>query len=191
VSWTVLWYHLVMLEVLRDVLVQRGGPPERVAAALRQTVGAVWASQVGLIAVVGIAVVAFTKPAGADDSWAWVFLAVSAVAYALVAAITSNDVANSPKLVTGLKAAILLGAISALPVVLSVLLLALDGLSAGLILLLLTAFAVLFLAFGQVTQYGYVIAAQKPDDTAQDEPFQGWATDDPGPDAFFGRHIKD
>ncbi len=179
-------YSLVMLEVLRDVLVQRGGPPERVAAALRQAVGAVWASQVGLIAVVGIAVIAFNKPTGADDSWAWVFLAVSAVAYALVAAITSNDVAGSPKLVTGLKAAILLGAISALPVVLSVLLLALDGLSAGLVLLLLTAFAVLFLAFGQVTQYGYVIAAQKPDD-AQDEAFQGWATDDPGPEAFFGR----
>jgi hypothetical protein len=176
-----------MLEVLRDVLVQRGGPPERVAAALRQAVGAVWASQVGLIAVVGVAVVALNKPAGADDSWAWVFLAVSGVAYGLVAAVTSNEVAASPKLMTGLKAAILLGAIAALPVVLGALLLALDGLSAGLILLVLTAFAVLFLAFGQVTQYGYVIASQPNADAAPDEPFQGWATDDPGPEAFFNR----
>lgn len=179
-----------MLEVLRDVLVQRGGPPERVARALRQAVGAVWASQVVLIVVVGIAVVAFVKPAGADASWAWVFLAVSAVAYALVAAITSNDVASSPKLITGLKAAILLGAISALPVVLCALLLALDGLSGGLVLLLLTAFAVLLLAFGQVTQYGYVIAAQKPDEDAEEAPFQGWAVDDPGAEAFFGRETK-
>ncbi len=179
-----------MLEVLRDVLVERGGPPERVAQALRQAVGAVWASQVGLIAVVCIAVIAFNKPAGADAAWAWVFLAVSAVAYALVVSITSNDVANSPKLVTGLKAAILLGAISALPAVLCALLLALDGLSAGLVMLSLTALAAPFLAFGQVTQYGYVIASQ-PKEATQDEVFRGWATEDPGPDAFFGRERTD
>ena len=178
-----------MLEALRDVLVQRGGPPERVAQALRQAVGAVWASQVGLIAVVSVAVIAFVKPAGADAAWGWVFFAVSAVAYALVVAITSNDVAGSPKLVTGLKAAILLGAISALPAVLCALLLALDGISAGLVMLVLTALAVPFLAFGQVTQYGYVIASQKPD--ALDEPFKGWAVDDPGPEAFFNRKLEE
>lgn len=179
-----------MLEVLRDVLVQRGGPPERVAQALRQAVGAVWASQVLLIAAVSLAVIALVKPAGADAIWGWVFLAVSAVAYALVVAITSNDVAGSPKLVTGLKAAILLGAISALPAVLCALLLALDGISPELVMLVLTALAVPLLAFGQVTQYGYVIASHKKTDPDHEEPFRGWAADDPG-GGFFGRQPEE
>lgn len=168
-----------MLEVLREVLVQRGGPPARIAQALRQAVGAVWASQFALIAVVGVAAALMVRPRGLDTVWTWAFMGVGAVMFAIMAAFTSNEIVKLPKLETGIRAAILLGGVAALPAVLAAVLLVLDGLGAGAVLLGLTSLAALFLSFGQVTQYAYLIAAQKREPL---EPaFQGWAAPDAGP----------
>lgn len=168
-----------MLEVLRDVLVQRGGPPARIAQALRQAAGAVWASQFVLIAAVGMAAAIVVKPGGLDASWTWILLGVGAVMFAIIAAFTSNEIVKNPKLETGIRCAILLGGIAALPALLGAVLLVLDGFGAGAVLLGLASMATLFLAFGQVTQYAYVIAARKHIEPLEPT-FQGWATPDAG-----------
>ena len=190
--WNGVFSHAIlcrMLEVLREVLVQRGGPPARIAQALRQAVGAVWASQFVLIAVVGIAAALMVRPRGLDTVWAWTFIGVGAVMFAIMAAFTSNEVAKLPKLETGIRAAIMLGGIASLPALLGAVLLVLDGLGAGAILLVLASLATLFLAFGQVTQYAYVIAAHKHDEPLE-PPFQGWAVPDAGPEAY-GWNLED
>ncbi len=172
-----------MLEVLREVLVQRGGPPARMAQALRQAVGAVWASQFVLIAAVGMAAAIVVKPGGLDASWTWILLGIGAAMFAIIAAVTSNEIVKNPKLETGVRGAIMLGGIAALPALLGAVLLVLDGLGAGAIVLGLASIATLFLAFGQVTQHAHVIAAHQPE-VLLEPPFQGWAIPDAGPEAY-------
>ena len=116
-----------MLRALETALTDPHATPLQVAAGLRQAMLAIYASQVGLLAIPALVAWLLGRSARAELGWTWWLLALALLMATCIAGFAEREFSAQPSLRSGLKSAILLGGAAALPAIFAWLLVALEG----------------------------------------------------------------
>ena len=116
-----------MLSALETALAEKHATPLQIAAGLRQAMLAIYASQVGLLAIPALIAWLLGRPANADLGWTWWLLGLALLMATCIAGFAEREFTSQPSLRSGLQFAILLGEASALPAIFAWLLVALEG----------------------------------------------------------------
>ena len=116
-----------MLRALEIALTDKCATPSQIAAGLRQAMLAIYASQVGLLAIPALVAWLLGRSAAADLGWTWWLLALALLMATCIAGFAEREFTSQPSLRSGLQFAILLGGASALPAIFAWLLVALEG----------------------------------------------------------------
>jgi hypothetical protein len=141
------WFKL---RTLREVLAKREYNPVGMAAALRQALLAMYASQVILIALTALGVMWLGSPRALRDGFAWWFLLIGLTIYVFMALWAERAFWEEPSTRAGLHLAILLGVSSALLAILGFLALILEGLTLGVAALFISSGGALYLSMLRV-----------------------------------------
>ncbi len=163
-----------MLNDLRKTLKQQ--PEGNVANALRQAVLGVFGSQVALVIVTAVLAVLIMKLEPYNRNWWLPLTAVSFGLFMLGSGIAVGELRHKT-FIAGLRAAILLGAISSIPAIFAALLFVLEGASLGAWILVFVTSQTLIFAIAQVSILGADIRAPNQEDKQSEleivERFQG------------------
>ncbi len=163
-----------MLNDLQKTLKQQ--PEGNVANALRQAVLGVFGSQVALIIVTALLAVFIMKLEHYNRNWWLPLTAVSFGLFMLGSGIAVGELRHKT-FIAGLRAAILLGAVSSIPAIFAALLFVLEGASLGAWILVFVTAQTLIFAIAQVSILGADIRAPNPEDKQSEleivERFQG------------------
>lgn len=116
-----------MLRALETALTDKLATPMQVAAGLRQAMLAIYASQVGLLAIPALVAWLLGRSANADLGWTWWLLGLALLMATGIAGFAEREFTSRPSLRSGLQCAILFGGAAALPAIFAWLLVALEG----------------------------------------------------------------
>ncbi len=166
-----------MLNELQKTLKQQ--PEGNVANALRQAVLGVFGSQVAMVVVAAIIAAFILKLEPYNRNWWLPLTAVSFGFFMLGSGIAVGELRHKT-FIAGLRAAILLGAISSIPAIFAALLFVLEGASLGAWILVFVTVQTLIFAVAQVSILGADIRApskaEKQTELEIVERFQGLST---------------
>ncbi len=163
-----------MLNDLQKTLKQQ--PEGNVANALRQAVLGIFGSQVALVIVTAVLAVLIFKLEPYNRNWWLPLTAISFGLFMLGSGIAFGELRHKT-FIAGLRAAILLGAISSIPAIFAALLFVLEGTSLGAWILVFVTTQTLIFAIAQVSILGADIRAPNKEEKQTEleivERFQG------------------
>ena len=149
-----------MLRALQTALTDPHATPLQIAAGLRQAMLAIYASQVGLLAIPALAAWLLGRSANADLGWTWWLLGLALLMATCIAGFAEREFTSQPSLRSGLQLAILLGGAAALPAIFAWLLVALEGWRIGAAVLFFFSLQALIFASARVLLLSYRIPAR-------------------------------
>jgi hypothetical protein len=171
--WPRTCYPAIMLEPLRQSLVNPSETPAVMAKGLRGAVLGVYVSQVVMVLVVAGLVMVFAPQNINARGWAVWLAGFSFVLFVLVSAVVARGFDQKRSFAAALHAAILLGVASTVPAILACLLLTLEGARAGASALAFTSALLLAVSLTRVT--GYALRIQHVPKEVP-EPFAGFGS---------------
>ena len=155
-----------MLRTLQTALTDQCATPMQVASGLRQALLAIYASQVGLLAIPAIVAWLLGRSTNADLGWTWWLLGLALLMATSIAAFAEREFSARPSLRSGLQFAILLGAASALPATFGWLLVALEGWRIGAGILFFVSLQMVIFASARLLLLAHKIPARQATETA-------------------------